>query len=199
MVAISDRYRRHTGSRACLDIVSAVPDERDPTHLMQALARLAADGSITPANFRVRFRAPVHGELLRNLARDAGVEAMIEIAPSIPYRDAIAEMMRADALLLLQAANCNQQIPAKAYEYFRTGRPVIALTDPAGDTAATMQKAGCGNIAPLDDAAAIAALIARWVRGRGEAVLQTPSPEAVRSHSRRSRTEELARMLDAVA
>ena len=38
-------------------------------------------------------------------------------------------------LLLLQASNCNDQVPAKAYEYLRCHRPVLALTDPAGDTA----------------------------------------------------------------
>ena len=39
-------------------------------------------------------------------------------------------MLRADGLLILQAANCNEQIPAKLYKYLRARRPIVALTDP---------------------------------------------------------------------
>lgn len=35
------------------------------------------------------------------------------------------QTMSADALLVLQASNCNAQIPAKAYEYTRTGRLIL--------------------------------------------------------------------------
>jgi glycosyltransferase involved in cell wall biosynthesis len=198
-VDTSDRSPLNPGMLTLLHSGIVYPEERDPTELMRGLAILQSEGAIAPGTFRVRFRAPVHGELIAKLAREAGVEPLVEILPSIPYRQAIQEMMRADALLLLQAANCNQQIPAKAYEYFRTGRPIVALTDPAGDTAETMRRAGCANVAPLDDARAIADLLRRWVRGRDHDVLNMPSPHAIDAHSRRSRTAELARMLDSVA
>ena len=38
-----------------------------------------------------------------------------------------------DGLMLLQADNCNYQIPAKAYEYIRSGKPVLALTPQEGE------------------------------------------------------------------
>ena len=34
-------------------------------------------------------------------------------------------MLAADGLLLMQAANRNSQILAKAYEYLRAGRPIL--------------------------------------------------------------------------
>jgi len=43
---------------------------------------------------------------------------------------ATAVRMAADALLVMQASNCNAQIPAKIYEYLRAGKPILALTDP---------------------------------------------------------------------
>lgn len=105
------------------------PSERDPTQLFEALQRLRASGRLQPGELRIRFRASVHDDLLRALARDHGVPDLIELSPAIPYRQALAEMMEVDALLVMQASNCNAQIPAKIYEYLRAGRPILGLTD----------------------------------------------------------------------
>ena len=56
-------------------------------------------------------------------------------------------MLTVDGLLVLQAANCNDQIPAKTYEYLRAQQPLLALTDPAGDTADVIRRAGIDTIA----------------------------------------------------
>ena len=84
-------------------------------------------------------------------------------------------MLRADALLVLQASNCNEQIPAKLYEYLRAGRPIVALTDPAGDTAGVVRAAGLDAIARLDSVDDTVALLRRFiasVRGGGSAVAE---------------------------
>lgn len=169
-------------------------EERDPTALMQALALLRARNPAAAARLRLRFRAPVHDARLLALARAAGVETAIEVLPAVGYRAALDEMLRADGLLVLQAANCNEQIPAKVYEYLRARRPIVALTDPAGDTARTLARAGQSAVAALDDATAIAALLERFVAD--PAALGVPTQEAVARHSRRSRTAEFAALLD---
>jgi glycosyltransferase involved in cell wall biosynthesis len=175
------------------------PDERDPRQLMAALAMLKADGTAGRIPFAVRFRASGHDAMLMELARSHDVAGLIELLPSLPYAKALDEMLRADALLVLQAANCNQQIPAKLYEYLRAGRPVLGLTDPAGDTAATLRAAGVRAVAPLDDANAIAACLRHNLAdlARGEAAL--PDAAAARRNSRAARAAELAALLDAAA
>ena len=173
------------------------PSERDPTRLFTALSQLKAQDADTFGRLRVRFRAAVHDEMLRTMAREAGVESAIEICPAVGYREALAEMMAADGLLILQAANCNAQIPAKLYEYLRAGRPILALTDPAGDTAATCRSAGLDAIAALDDATAIAAQLKRFVHTPNDGTL--PSAAAVEDASRRGRARMLATLLDDVS
>lgn len=175
------------------------PEERDPRHFFAALAQLKADGSAAATPFVVRFRASNADALLNELARQHGVSELIELLPSVPYQQALDEMLRADALIVLQAANCNQQIPAKLYEYLRAGRPLLGFTDAAGDTAATLRAAGVHSIAALDDASAIAAQLRSSLRAmqRGEAPL--PDPAAVRANSRAARAAELAALLDAAA
>lgn len=175
------------------------PSERDPTQLMAALRKLHEAGTITPQRLRLRFRAAVADDLLMRLAAEHGVAGYLDLCPPIPYREALAEMLRADALLVMQASNCNEQIPAKLYEYLRAGRPVLCLTDPAGDTAGVLRAAGIDALARLDEAADIASLLQRFVSHGAGGLSTLASSDAVRSASRLGRTQQLARLLDALA
>ena len=174
------------------------PSERDPGPLFAALGRLARDGVLTPANFRLMLRAPVHDALLAGLAREYGIEGLVEIAPALPYGAALSEMLAADALLVLQAANCNDQVPAKLYEYLRAARPVLALTDPVGDTAGVMRAAGIDTVAPLDDADAITQTLARFVQLARSGQAPLAPPAFVQAQARQARTVQLAAVFDEV-
>lgn len=173
------------------------PSERDPSQLFAALAKLRAAQPGVYRQLRLRFRAPYHAKMITGMAATHGVAEAVEILPAVGYREALAEMRRADALLVLQAANCNAQIPAKLYEYLRARRPILALTDPAGDTAQVVRQAGIETIVPLDDADGIAALLSRFVARPAAGAL--PSETAILGASRRRRTEELAGLLDRIA
>ena len=172
------------------------PVERDPTQLFVAMRRMIEQGLLRDGGIRVRFRASDHDALLRTLARENGVEELIELVPPIPYRAALEEMVRADGLLLLQAANCNEQIPAKLYEYLRTGRPLVALTDPHGDTAGALRDAGIDTIARLDSADEIGALLGRFIADIRENRAPTADPGYVARASRRERAASLAALLE---
>jgi glycosyltransferase involved in cell wall biosynthesis len=172
------------------------PSERDPRALFGALAMLRARGVIAAGSFRLALRAPVHEAALRPLLAQAGVDDLVDLLPPLPYEQALREMLAADALLVLQAANCNQQIPAKLYEYMRARRPILALTDPAGDTARALH--GIAALAPLDNQEAIAAALERFLADVRGALAPVPALERVRAHTRHARTRELASLLDAV-
>jgi len=166
------------------------PSERDPTCLFAALAHLVAEGALVAGRFKLRFRATGQAELLHGLTRSHGLESFVEVLPSLAYREALAEMVRADGLLVLQASNCNGQIPAKLYEYLRAGRPILALTDPAGDTAQVMRDAGLDRIARLDSVEEIESSLRRFVAdiGSGRAALPTPSHVARLARKEQART-----------
>jgi hypothetical protein len=195
----ADRGPLNPGALTLLHSGIVYPKERDPSQLFVALRRMLDRGTIRADRLRVRFRASVHDDMLRRLAARSGVEALVELEPPLGYRAALEEMLRADALLVLQAANCNEQIPAKLYEYFRSRRPLLALTDAAGDTARTLRNAGCTSIAPLDDAERIAALLEAFVSDPDRATARIADEASVVRHSRRNRTAELAALLDTLA
>ena len=114
----------------------------------------------------------------------------------LPYREALAEMLQADALLVLQASSCNEQIPAKIYEYLRARKPIVALTDPMGDTANVLRGAGLHWISDLDKADKIEAAMREWIRALQENHAPVPEGEVVEQCSRRGRSLSLAGILN---
>ena len=173
------------------------PSERDPTCLFAALERLVAAGALAQGRFKLRFRAAGHDDLLTDFIRRHRLQGFVEVLPAIEYREALAEMMRADGLLVLQASNCNEQIPAKLYEYLRARRPILALTDPTGDTAGALREAGMAAIAPLDSTDAIEGSLSRFIEALANGSATLPDTSVVRRLDRREQARELATLLEA--
>jgi len=172
------------------------PSERDPTAFFDALAELKRSGRIDRDRLRVVLRASGSVEIFSAMTRERDIDDIVSFPAAIPYREALAEMCAADALLVLQGRNCNHLIPAKLYECFRARRPIVALTDPGGDTATKLGEAGIDTLAGLDDVQGIQSLIVRVLREVRSETLPVACDEAVRVANRRSRASELAALLD---
>jgi glycosyltransferase involved in cell wall biosynthesis len=175
------------------------PSERDPTALFEALGRLVRAGRIDPSALRVRFRAPMHSDLLERLTAQSGTRSLIEVLPPVPYQEALREMLCSDSLLVMQGANCNDQIPAKLYEYLRAGRPILGLADPEGDTGSCMLRAGVTQVVPLEDTMQVEAALERHIAEVRARTFAAPSPDSIAAMSRRARTQALANLLAGVA
>lgn len=174
------------------------PSERDPSAFLQAVGELARDGRLHATRFRTVLRAPGHEEWLKARIAHYGAADIVELAPHLGYRDALADMAHADGLLVLQAANCNEQIPAKLYEYLRLRRPLLGLTDAGGDTAATLRAAGIDTIAPLDSVNDIKRVLLRFIEDAQAGIAPLPSAPSVAACSRSMRTAQLAQLMEEV-
>ena len=174
------------------------PSERNPTQLFVALGRLRASGRIQPGRLKLRFRAAEQIGMLQHLAALHGVEAFIDICPPFGYQDALHEMLCADALLVMQGAGCNAQIPAKIYEYLRTRRPILCLSDPAGDTVALLRQAGMNATARLASADEIEAVLPVFIEAVRAGTASQPEALAVFGASRHGRTRALALLMNAM-
>ncbi len=172
------------------------PTERDPTAFFEALAALLKEGRIGPETLQIRLRAAVHDAWLSALIEQYGIGSIVSLAPHVPYREALTEMLTADGLLVLQGSSCNCQIPAKIYEYLRARRPVLALTDAAGDTATTLRQAGIDTVGPLDERDGVMASLMDFVTRVRAGTAPLPSDEVVRANSREARAAKLAALLD---
>jgi glycosyltransferase involved in cell wall biosynthesis len=171
------------------------PSERNPDAFFWALKDLLDSGKISPQKLRIRLRASGYTDHYQRLLRELGINHVVSLEPAIPYLAALAEMINADGFLLFQASNCNHQIPAKLYEYLRAGRPIFALTDPAGDTASLLEEVDSASIAPINSREEIAITLLEFVDG----IQSGKGPSRgidLSEYSRRALTKELAQLFD---
>jgi len=200
--AVEARSRRRVfaPSRRLTLVHSGVlyPSERDPRPFFAALDALRRRGMVAPARLRVILRGASYEAYLRDLVQKHDLQAIVELAPVVPYPDALEEMVTADGLLLFQAANCNHQVPAKLYEYLRARRPILALTDPDGDTAAVLRDAGTGTIARLDSAQEIERALPRFLERCAGGVKDLLADTAIGQFSRRTRAADLAALFERI-
>lgn len=187
------------GSITLLHSGIVYPSERDPTNLFLALGILKRSGRLVSGQFKLRFRAAVHNNLINELASKNDVYDLIETMPPLPYREALQEMLQADALLIMQGSGCNEQVPAKIYEYMRCAKPIIGLTDLRGDTAGVLRSAGINAIANLASADDIVQKLPEFIAAvrTGEAAIA--SPATIADASRYGRSNILANHFDALA
>ena len=175
------------------------PSERDPQALFEALARLRHDGVLHAHNFQLVLRATGHDAWLASLLVKYGILDLVRLEPLQPHGTALQEMLAADGLLLLQAANCNAQIPAKLYEYLRCRRPILALTDLAGDSAAKLRHCGIDTIGQLASSSDCARALLRFLELARQGRAPLASPAVVALQSRQARSNALADLLDQVS
>lgn len=174
------------------------PDERDPRSFFSAIARLKAQGAINAATLTIDLRASGSEEYYRNLIAQLGIGDIVRILPAIPHRQALQECADADALLLFQAASCNHQIPAKTYEYLRIGKPILALTPDAGDTAAVLREAGGATVIDLADENTIMNRLPRFISQVRLGTHPLPDVEITKRSARSWQAAELAQCLNSL-
>lgn len=175
------------------------PVERNPLPFFNALRRLRDHATIGPDRVRIRLRATGHDNYYARVIHDAGLQDIVEILDPLPYRAALREMQAVDGLLLFQAEGCNHQIPAKLYEYLRAQKPVIALTHPAGDTAAVLRESMADNLLPLDVEQVLVDELPKLLERLEQGRLRIAPIEVARRFSREQGAAELAGILDSVA
>ncbi len=172
--------------------------ERDPIQFFEALSLLLQQKLIGNNNLKVVLRATFNDDYITELIKQYQLESIVFLEPLVSYEDALSEMLTVDGLLIIQAANCNSQIPAKLYEYLRARKPILALTDANGDTAMKLSGLGFNTIAQLDSKEDIAQKLLQFIQAGKTQSTQCVPMEKIILNSRSARTKELALLLNAV-
>lgn len=173
------------------------PSERDPSHFFAALSELQQEGKICADDIIIRLRATGHDDLFSEQLKQFKIEQLVQLEPTVPYEQALQEMFDVDGLLLLQAANCNYQIPAKAYEYIRVQKPVLGLTPTEGDTGQLLLKAGNAVIAPLDNKIEIKLALLAFIDSLSSQVAESEL-EKLHTYSRQYQAAKFENLLNKV-
>jgi len=172
------------------------PVERDPRPMFSAVGRLKKMGRLSADRVQIVFRAPGSEDLYRRLLTERDIEDLITLEPHMPYRQALQECAEADGLLLFQAADCDMQIPAKAYEYLRIGKPILALTTHAGDTATLLREVGGATIVNIASEDEIYEGLSSFIDALRVGTHPVPDKEKIQRYTREGQAGQLARVLD---
>ncbi len=161
---------------------------RNPAPLFEALAALNRYAS----SYRLHLLGRCDAEVLNAPAwRD-----FVSLEGQRSYQDTLDAMQRADILVLFDSPGRTIGVPAKLYEYLGAGRPVLALAEPTGDTAAILRDSGVlHRIASPNDAAQIR----QALRDLAQALHSTAAvgnPAQLQRFTRENITGALARRLD---
>jgi glycosyltransferase involved in cell wall biosynthesis len=171
------------------------PDGRDPGPFFQALALLKSQSLIGKDNLQVIFRAPGSEDLFRRLIAQNNIADLVHLESHIPYQQSLQECADADALLLFQAAGADHQIPAKAYEYLRLARPILALTSPTGDTATLLNEIGGATQVNLASVSEIHSALPIFLAAVRNGTHSVADPTRLARYARQNQAAELASCL----
>jgi glycosyltransferase involved in cell wall biosynthesis len=175
------------------------PDERDPKPFFTAVSRLKAQGILRSSDILIRLRATGLDQVYAEMVQNYGIDDIVQVLPPIPYHASLTEAASADGLLIFQARNCDHQIPAKLFEYFRLAKPIFALVSPTGDTATLLSEVGGATLAGLDEEDKIFHALPRFVAALKSRAHPLPEAQKVKSFCRSKQAQDLASILDSVA
>lgn len=173
--------------------------DRDPSAFFEAVRGLLDAEPRWRERLRVVLRASAHDTVYRPMIERLALTPWVELAPPIPYRAALDEMLQAAGLLVFQGHTSNPAIPAKLYEYFRAGRPILAMVDSEGNTASLLRSEAVGTLVPLDDPARIQSGLSTFLASIEAGTSPVLSSERAARFERGARAADLAQLLDCVA
>ena len=183
-----------------LAFVGNLSEHYDLSALWTAFARFASADGASPGD-RPSLRLRIVGNLAPMLRAglDAhGLSGCLDAVPYVPHAAAVAEMRRADALLLPipRAEGAEGILTGKLFEYLAAGRPIVGIGPVDGDAAQIVRDTHAGAFFDWDDADgltdALRVLLDDHARGTPRA---GASPDAARSYSRRGQANALADLL----
>lgn len=170
--------------------------ERNPEPFFQALSELKKENIISGDMLKIVLRASGDEPYYQTRLDQLNISDIVSLEPPIPHKEVLIEMMKATGLLLFQAANCNHQIPAKAYEYLRAKRPIFTLTDPQGNTAELLLTSGINNIAQIDSKNNIKEKFNVFIEQIKNGETKIAPDSRINNLSRHHRTKEFATILE---
>lgn len=177
----------HTGS---------LNSDRNPQILWRALRDLALANPQFSQDLHLRFIGATDLSIRQAVATH-GLEGNVTYINQLSHQEALQALLESPLLLLPLNDTPNVQgiIPGKVYEYLASGRPMLAIGPPDGDTARIIRETGAGDIYAFDDEAGLRQGILQWYKRYREGTLTGAPKENITAYSRRRQAEKMAQLI----
>ena len=163
---------------------------RSLTYLYQAVAKLE---ECVSKPIRIRLYGSFNHDAMREV-EESGIADKIEIIPPMSHSEALFEMQKSDALILIiNSSSPRGTLTSKVFEYLRLGVPILALVPKNNEAAELLVECGAKYIAAMESMSSIEACLKEMIGenpGR-----QEPSAQLAK-YERRRQVGELFERLD---
>jgi glycosyltransferase involved in cell wall biosynthesis len=174
---------------------------RDPRPLLDAMSALR-DSPPWPgvhAQLHILGRAGRARDEIERAIQERGLADSVVFRGQVSYQEALDAMAAADINVLFDTPNRRIGVPAKLYEYFGAQRPVLALAEADGDTAAVLRDSGLlHRIAHPRSADEIRGALAGLMNELAAGAPAVVDAARLTRFTRQHLTEALAQMMDEV-
>lgn len=129
-----------------LSHVGTLLSDRNPIILWEVLADLCHDDTSFQAVFQLQLAGNVSDEVLESI-RQYGLDVNLKKLGYLNHQDAVDVMFNSQCLLLIEIDSNDTKaiIPGKIFEYFASGRPIIAIGPKEADIENLIQHTHSGR------------------------------------------------------
>lgn len=186
-------------SRFAISFVGTIGLHNDPSEFVARFQEVTAHCPSLRDRLLVRFVGPKITDRGRRVLASfqQQFQDSMELVDGVAKAEAVAEMRRTGALLLLLDPFYNTSIPGKLYEYLAAGAPILVFGD-TGVAADLVRRLGAGIVVPAGDSSALQSAFERLsIESREQ--WDTPERKAwVAKHTRDALAMRLLRLLGGV-
>jgi glycosyltransferase involved in cell wall biosynthesis len=147
----------------------------------------------TDKNVTLRFVGKVSENLTATIESDPWFHSHGRLEGYVSHKEVFSFYQKAHLLLLILTDTKNAQgnIPGKLFEYMATGRPILALGDPNGDSAKILSDSNSGEVFRHDDKMGIEEFLRDF-----EPQIEYKTSLNLEKYSRKNLSLQLAQLLD---
>jgi glycosyltransferase involved in cell wall biosynthesis len=139
-------------SRFVIAYAGTIYLDRDPSPLLEAVARVTRKLGLSPAQLGIEFVGRVEsydGVAIETIAQDLGVAPYLQLLPPRPRHEVFQFLSDASVLVSLPQ-DSELAIPSKVFEYMRFDAWILALTTQRSATAAILEGKDADIVSPSD-------------------------------------------------
>ena len=171
---------------------------RKPDTFFAALQSLINAGKINKEEIDIRLIGNYNTKRLTEAIERYGLTGVVRILPYMPHRECVAELLKSDALLLLEGSGMGADAfyTGKIFEYMNTGRTVLCVL-PVGCARDLALEAKIGQVADFDSSKEIADEFYNiYKKYKSGTLAFEPNREVINRFERGELTKRLAEIFD---
>lgn len=178
--------------------IGSLNRDRNPDFLWKVLGEMAEADENLSRKLRIRFVGKTDISVFESLEKYK-LRKYAEKTDYLPHGEALKVSASSAVLLLLinNTPNALGIIPGKVFEYLASGRPVLCIGPPEGDSAGIIRESQAGPVVDFDDENGLRNALARLFESyQGKRAHMTQ--DAIKKYSRKSLTGDIARILNEI-